>query len=163
MRKLFLIAFFIAIVLGRTYPMYKQYDPKWGLDKMGTSTSIIASKGCVISSVSMALSAIGKSYNPGTLNKWLTNNKGYINGNTFVWNSVDTLGLKFEGKFGNSKIKDALKSDKVVIVNVRNKTHWVLATGYTNDIISVNDPGYSLSSYKLSEIADGNTVLYKVG
>lgn len=99
--------------------------------------------------MAMALSGIGKSYNPATLNKWLTANNGYKDGYNFVWNSVEVLGLKFEGKFGKNKIKEALDNDKVVIINTRNKNHWALATSYKNDTILVNDPTYSLKSYKL--------------
>jgi hypothetical protein len=37
-----------------------------------------------------------------------------------------------------------------------------LAHGYNGDNILVNDPGYSTTSYTLSEIVNGNTGVYTV-
>jgi hypothetical protein len=49
-----------------------------------------------------------------------------------------------------------------VICNVRNQTHWVLATNYSGDTIYVNDPLYSQAMYQVGEVADGNSVVYLV-
>jgi hypothetical protein len=38
----------------------------------------------------------------------------------------------------------------------------VLATGYSGNNIMVNDPGFSTTSYALSEIVDGQNVVYAV-
>ena len=55
---------------------------------MGTSTFTICQQGSLITSVGMAMNG-----EPGSLNKWLTANRGYIKGNEFVWESVTPLGL----------------------------------------------------------------------
>ena len=50
-----------------------------------------------------------------------------------------------------------------MICNVHNGGHWVLAHSYNGDNIMVNDPGYSVSSYSLSAIVDGQNGVYSVG
>jgi hypothetical protein len=37
-------------------------------------------------------------------------------------------------------------------MNVHNGGHWVLAYAYNGSTIMVNDPGYSTTSYPLSEV-----------
>ncbi len=51
---------------------------------------------------------------------------------------------------------------KVVICNVHNGGHWVLAHGYSGDNILVNDPGFSTTSYTLSQIVNGQNGVYRV-
>jgi ABC-type bacteriocin/lantibiotic exporter with double-glycine peptidase domain len=55
-----------------------------------------------------------------------------------------------------------LDTGSVVICNVHNGGHWVLATGYSGDTIYVNDPGFSTTSYTLNEIVNGQNAVYKV-
>ena len=105
-----------------------------------------------MSSAAMALSGTGHSYNPKTLNQWLKSNGGYVSGNLFVWASINRLGLTFKSFVGNSAIKSNLDAGNVVICNVHNGGHWVLAYGYSGNSILVNDPGYATSSYDLSQI-----------
>ena len=67
------------------------------------------------------------------------------------------------GKVANSNIASNLAANHIVILNVHNGGHWVLATSMNGNTIHVNDPGYSTSSYTLSEIVAGNSGLYHVG
>jgi hypothetical protein len=62
----------------------------------------------------------------------------------------------------NSQIKTYLDAGNVVILNVHNGGHWVLAYGYNGDNILVNDPGYNVASYALSQIVDGQNGIYTV-
>jgi hypothetical protein len=110
----------------------------------------------------MALAGIGQSYNPSTLNIWLKKNKGFLNGNTFVWESVSSLGLSYVGKISNKNIASSLAAGDVVILNVLNGAHWVLATSMSDSTIFVNDSQYNTLSYNLSDIVAGNSGLYKV-
>jgi hypothetical protein len=55
-----------------------------------------------------------------------------------------------------------LDKGKVVICNVHNGGHWVLAHGYSGDNILVNDPGFSTTSYTLSQIVNGQNGVYRV-
>lgn len=161
--KILILSILLAVALSRNYPMYKQCDPAWGSQQLGTSSSTICQAGCLMSSAAMALAGIGKGYNPSSLNSWLRSNGGYVSGNLFVWGSISPLGLKYEGKVANSGIKGALDAGKVVILNVHNGGHWVLAKGYSGDNILVNDPGYNTASYSLSQIVNGQTGVYRVG
>lgn len=114
-----------------------------------------------MSSVAMALSGCGKNYNPSTLNTWLKGHGGYVSGDLFVWGSVGPLGLAYGGKIGNADIGSHLNAQNVVILNVHGGAHWVLATGISGSTVSVNDPGYSTSSYTLGEIVAGQTSIFK--
>jgi hypothetical protein len=160
--KIILLALFAVLALSRSYPMYKQCDSQWANDQLGTSSNTICKAGCLMSSVAMALGGIGKAYNPKSLNIWLKGHNGYVSGDLFVWGSVSTLGLSYVGKVANSQIDASLKAGNIVILNVHNGAHWVLATSMSGSTISVHDPGYSTASYTLSEIVAGNSGLYRV-
>lgn len=69
----------------RSYPVFKQCDPAWGSDEMGTAgngeRSTICGEGCAMSSTSMALNGLGItidgiSANPQSLNAWLERTPG---------------------------------------------------------------------------------------
>ena len=163
MRSFIVLCLFVAFALCRNYPLYKQCDSAWANDQLGTSSNTICKAGCLMSSASMALAGTGHSYNPKTLNQWLKGHGGYVSGDLFVWGSINSLGLTYEGKVSNSQIKSKLDQGKVVICNVHNGGHWVLAHSYSGDNIMVNDPGYSTTSYTLSQIVDGQNGIYRVG
>jgi len=114
----------------------------------------------LMTSAAMALNAIGNSVNPSSLNKWLTANNGYVKDDLFVWASINSWGVTFAGFISNNKIAKYIDDGYIVIVNVHNGGHWVLATGYQGDTINVNDPGYISVSYTLSQIVNGNTGVY---
>jgi ABC-type bacteriocin/lantibiotic exporter with double-glycine peptidase domain len=160
--KLLIFALLVAVCLGRSYPLYKQCDSRWGNEHLGTSSNTICKAGCLMSSAAMALAGTGHNYNPGTLNTWLKANGGYASGDLFVWTAIGKLGLTYKGKISNSEIKHHLDSGYVVILNVHNGGHWVLAHGYSGDNILVNDPGFSTTEYSLSQIVNGNTGVYSV-
>lgn len=162
MNKVLISCLLVAAVISRSYPTYKQCDPQWANDQLGTSSNTICRAGCLMSSAAMALTGTGHSQNPHTLNIWLKNNGGYVSQDLFVWASINKLGITFQGFIANSAIKSSLDAGKVVIVNVNNGGHWVLAHGYSGDNILVNDPGYSRTSYSLGEIVNGNTGVYTV-
>jgi hypothetical protein len=110
----------------------------------------------------MALAGIGKGYNPSSLNTWLKGHGGYVSGDLFVWGSVNSIGLSYQGKVANGNIASNLAANHVVILNVHGGAHWVLATSMSGNTINVNDPGYSTGSYQLSEIVANNSGLYHV-
>lgn len=160
--KILLLAAILVLSACRSYPMYKQCDSRWGSEQLGTSSNTICKAGCLMSSVAMALSGIGKGYNPGSLNTWLKGHGGYVSGDLFVWGSVNSQGLSYVGKVANGNIQSSLNAGEIVILNVHNGGHWVLATSMSGSTINVNDPGYNTASYTLSEIVAGNSGLYRV-
>jgi len=68
---------------------YGQRDPNWRGVTLGTSQSTIGSHGCAVVSVCMMCEYVGIHVTPPQLNEWLKANKGFINGNLMVWNSID--------------------------------------------------------------------------
>jgi len=163
MLKLIPLALLLTLICSYNYPLYKQCDSRWGSDKLGTSpTQTICSAGCLMSSAAMALKGFGQEFDPKSLNIWLTNNGGYVSGDLFVWASINRFGVTFKGFIANNQIKANLDSGNIVIVNVRNGGHWVLVTGISGDTITVNDAGYSVSSYNINDVVNGNTGIYTV-
>lgn len=158
--KIFALAVIIVLASSRSYPLYKQCDSRWGSEQLGTSANTICKAGCLMSSVAMALTGCGKSYTPSTLNTWLKGHGGYVSGDLFVWASVNALGLSYIGKVSNANIAKELGANSIVILNVHNGGHWVLATSISGTTIQVNDPGYSTTSYQMSEIVANNSGLY---
>lgn len=81
MTKLILITvLLVSAAIARTYPEYKQCHNSWKDDKMGNTDKTICDSGALMTCAAMALSGIGMSYNPATLNKWLMTHGGYIHG-----------------------------------------------------------------------------------
>ncbi len=60
------------------------------------------------------------------------------------------------------EVKQRLDQGKIVLCNVHNGRHWVLATGYNGDNILVNDPYYSTTSYAISEVGVDNSHVWGV-
>ena len=158
MKIIIILLTIVVLALSRDYPLYKQCDPAWGKEQLGTSsTNTICSAGCLMSSAAMALSGIGKNFNPSTLNTWLKGHGGYVSGDLFVWASINSLGMTFQAKIANSQITSNIQAGNVVIVNVHNGGHWVLVTRVSGSTLYVNDPGYSTSSYEMSQIVPNNS------
>jgi hypothetical protein len=163
MKTIILSLLIISTITAYNFPLYKQCDPKWGNEQLGTGSHTICQIGCLLSSAAMALAGTGHpTYNPSTLNTWLKAHGGYVQSELFVWASINPIGLVFEGKFANSEIKRALDLNKIVICNVHNGGHWVLATGYNGDNILVNDAGYNTNYYNINDIVNGENGIYHV-
>ena len=164
MQKIVLILLAILVLAQtRTYPMFKQCDSAWRNDQLGTSANTICSAGCLMCSASMGLAATVKSdITPAILNKWLTQNGGYVSGDLFVWSAINSFGVTFQGKVANSQIKSNLDKGNIVLCNVHNGKHWVIAYAYNGDNILINDPNYTTPSYSLAEIVDGQNGVYSV-
>ena len=138
---------------------YKQCDSRWANEQLGTcGGTTICSAGCAMTSVAMIIATKGGSYNPSKLNSWLKQHGGYSGGCNINWASVDALGYtKFMGKQDptEKQICDGLAAGHGLVANVHNGGHWVLLTACKgNNVFAVNDPGYSTTSYKHSDIVD---------
>ena len=111
----------------------------------------------------MGLTGIGINKNPSSLNTWLKNNKGFNSKNEFVWASVNSLGMVYQGQFANALLRINLDVGYIVIINVNKGAHWVLATGYEGTTIYVKDSLHTtVTSYNMSEIVSGHNAVYKV-
>jgi hypothetical protein len=143
---------------GKSYGWteYKQCDSQWSGQQLGTCSLTICSAGCAMSSVAMILATRGGNYNPSSLDSWLTQNGGYANGCDIYWAKVDSLGLtSFQAMetANESEICSGLSKGHGIVANVNGGGHWVLLTACLgNGVFAVNDPGYSRTTYSMSEI-----------
>jgi len=159
-------------------PYFNQCDDRWGNDTMGTPYCTLCSCGCAVTSVVMVLNYYGvhasdisfndyyvNDTNPKDLNKWLKENKGYLD-DFIIWSSVEKysdaeeMGIDFvEDELYNwpgginvidvDVVREEIESGHPVIVNVGG--HWVVITGIEGDTYYINDPFWSdrktLASY----------------
>jgi hypothetical protein len=147
--------------IGREAPWYNQCDQRWGHHKLGSSNTV-CKVGCLISAVASGMASLGitivdvdgvaKQATPRTLNTWLLANNGY-SGNLFIWTSVAKFNLQYEGQpTGIDQIKSEICAGKIVILNVLNGGHWVLAKSYNGDTFYINDSGFGKQTAKASEV-----------
>jgi len=143
---------------GINPPLWKQCDSRWGGQQLGTcSGTTICSAGCAMTSVAMYLSYRGWGGNPGTLDKWLTQNGGYAGGCNIYWGKVDALG--YTKCMGNEwptyqEVCNGVNNGHGIVICVHNGGHYVLVTGCLgNNIYQVNDPGYSTTQYSHGEVS----------
>ena len=119
-----------------------------------------------MSSVAMALNTRGANVNPGSLNSWLKSHGGYVSSNLLVWTAVNAFEkiayynyYRGAGSMSQADLQNVIGRGWAVIANVRNGGHWVLVTGHkSGSTYSVNDPGFSVSSYEYSNMV--NFVVY---
>jgi hypothetical protein len=154
-------------IVPRYYPLFKQCNSSWGNNVMEKQT--ICQVGCLMSSTSMAINSwhiniAGQDSDPAVLNKWLRNNKGYVDGDdldedvvpninrsSIVWPSD---GMHAKNDLSIATIRGYLVAGRVVIANVMKGGHFVLTVGWdaTNpDTFYINDPGFQRTSYSYSQ------------
>ena len=156
-----------AVVSGQVNsPLFKQCDPRWGSNEMGTvgngERATICREGCAMSSVSMGLAGLGVKIpseagelaaNPGSLNTWLESNQGYTcaagDCNNLVLDAPTKLTnrLKLIGEAAKpslASLQASVLSGKIMhIAHVHNSGHFVLLTGVAPDgYFTCNDPFY---------------------
>jgi ABC-type bacteriocin/lantibiotic exporter with double-glycine peptidase domain len=143
--------------IARKSPVFNQCDAAWGAHRLGSS-STVCKVGCAMCSVASGLAGLGRSINGqqancGTFNQFLHDNGGYL-GNLLVWAAANRLGVTFEGFLEKiDLIKDAVCKNKLVVLNVKNGGHWVLATGVDGNTFFVNDSGFNRNTYTASEVS----------
>jgi hypothetical protein len=71
---------------------YRQGNSPWGITVYDNhpDSAKMSKKGCGTTSLSNAINAFGIRKNPGELNDWLKNNKGY-NGTSVSWAAVEKI------------------------------------------------------------------------
>jgi len=161
--------------------LFKQCDPRWGNDMMGIDgpghRATVCREGCAMSSLSMALNGLGikisgASADPGSFNKWLLANAGYLclggDCDNLVLDAVERLTpkLKFISEVEKQSVavieQGITSGEFVYIAHVHNKGHFVILTGLTADHkgFQVNDPFYNTTIYPYANISD--IILYQV-
>jgi hypothetical protein len=184
-----LCALSASAVPSSSFPLYKQCDTRWGDDKMGVvgdgERDSVCHQGCAMSSLSMGLAGWNVSLpgsggalpTPGTLNKWLVGNRGYLcmGGDccNLVLDAPDMLSsgtFQLVGEWGGKccggesakpdlgSIKESLSNENsglIFIAHVRNSSHFVLLTAWDGEKgFRVNDPGFNSTHYSPEGISD---------
>ncbi len=147
---------------------YRQNDPRWQDVEIGTSRRKMGSTGCLISSVSTAISQLRSPVTPEELNKMLTQVNGF-QGADLIWYKINEvfpeIDYRYSRIFSREKIEKDLEEGLLPIVNVKyNKTgvtHWVLIVGADDGEFIICDPlGDGNSTRLLSD--HGNVFAYRV-
>ena len=145
-----------------------QRDSRWASKLLGFNTLskyTIGNYGCLITALSMYLTAIGKPETPDTFNEKVkalkdANGKpnGFVNGGDLVWSAPERIwGVKcvyqspyYEGLVtsqGTAKMKALIDEGRPLVCHgdfdpndPDDDQHWVLITDYSGDNFFCNDP-----------------------
>ena len=132
-------------------PVYNQRDQRWASTPLGTR-STIGAHGCLMTCASMVCNQFGHASNPKLLNAWLTTNGGYLDGNLFLWASLEELydDMKFAGFVYSpttAQIRAAIQAGTLPIMYVdfddstaQTEMHWVLGIGVLGGEVIIADP-----------------------
>ncbi len=150
--------------------VYSQRDIRWAAHPLGTK-STIGANGCLMTCAAMVCNHFGHASNPLQLNNWLTDNEGYLDGNLFLWASIERLypDMKFDGFVYNPStqlIRLAILAGvmPIMYVDFDDSTpliemHWVLGIGVTGSDIIIADP-WTGTIGKLSEMYPKAVIRY---
>ena len=145
--KTVLVSAFVGAAFAFKAPLFYQCNQTWASNNLGTCDyDTICSSGSALCSVAEYIAFRGWGGNPASLNSWLVESGGYVNGCNFVWASVDSLGA---GTFANvtSELSFAeacaFVEKNYGLVAANSAGHYALVTGCSGtDTYEVNDPAY---------------------
>lgn len=165
----------IASPVNLDVPIYKQGDPRWSGDKLGSTSLTIGSHGCAITSIAMAFKYYGVQTDPKDLNIWLTQNDGYTSDGNVYWSKAAGKSggtVQYSGLFDYSnipadlnKINSELDNGYPVIAEVKlfGGQHFVVITGYSGSTYYINDPYYGTNSQLSDRYGnDPAAAIYKI-
>jgi hypothetical protein len=150
--------------------VYNQRDIRWAAHPLGTK-STIGAHGCLMTCASMVCNFFGHASNPLQLNNWLTANEGYLDGNLFLWASIERLypDMRFDGFVYNptaQQIKAVILAGvlPIMFVDFNDDTplvemHWVLGIGVMDGDVIIADP-WTGTIGKLSEMYNKQVIRY---
>lgn len=146
-----------ATVSSYGWVEYNQCDSRWAYQQLGWCEGFnICHYGCAMSSAAMLLATRGVSVDPSSLDIYLSDNGGYVDGCDLIWGRIDDFGVSaFQGMetADESSICWGLSQGHGIIANVRGGSHWVLLTACLgNGVFAVNDPGFDQSTYSIWDI-----------
>jgi hypothetical protein len=110
--------------------IFSQRDPRWAAREIGLSKLTVGRFGCTLTSVAMLSTYFGENLDPGSILSLLK----FTPGGLLIWKSADFAKFRFERRVyyrDNASISAALKDlNRAVILEVAQKSHWVVATGW---------------------------------
>jgi len=127
-------------------PFYSQSDKRWKDITLGKKLKI-GPKGCAVTSMAMAVSAIsGKSIDPGEMDAYLDEHGGY-DGEGIYWDKGAQAGglrAKKNTRFDSELLDVSLAAGRPCVISVNKNGHWVTVTGKRvengRSIYSIHDP-----------------------
>lgn len=130
---------------------FAQDDPRWADDQLGPALSTMGEEGCAVSSAAMLLAFYGQDIDPGRLNTFLSNNRGYTPEGWLYWEKAADYrpGLvrrAYEDLPSYWLIDSNLARGNPVIVRVH------LANGITHFVVIVGKAGFD---YLIQDPASG--------
>ena len=151
-----------SIVLPNSTNHFRQSDPRWGTQTIGGSGEYIASVGCTLCSVAMAVSDLGFFILPDELNQKLIENGGYTEQGWLIWGSVTPAVDGFAeivvcGKPDHATLDACLKRGEIPVIKFflpGGIPHWVAVIGKDGTEYLIKDPALkSPAPVKLSSRA----------
>lgn len=144
-------------------PSFRQADPRWGKDPLGDTPGTLGAEGCAVTSAAMVLASYGMDTDPARLNRFLTQNGGYVGQGWLVWEKAADYkpGLcekAYEDRASFARIDANLLRGNPVIVRVRfpsGVTHFVVIAGKRGWDYLIRDPGRGAERglYPIAELA----------
>ena len=124
--------------------LYSQRDPRWRAVQLGTSGRSMAQIGCMVTSIAM----LSDYFKPAVRPDDVVITSKFTSGGLLIWGSLQLLGFKFSWRGydrNDHEIMRHLKDkDLAVLLQVADKTHWVVATGrdFFSGLYKIADPLY---------------------
>lgn len=75
--------------------MFSQRDPRWRAEMVGTGTLSIGRVGCLLTAAAGLLASWGVDTDPGRLNRYLNQARGYVDDNLLLFAALEPLGCRF--------------------------------------------------------------------
>jgi Peptidase_C39 like family len=130
-------------------PLFRQSDQRWHSEKLGAGPDTMGSAGCAVSSAAMVLASYGLDTDPGRLNRLLSENDGYENGDKIRWEkAAEVTGNAAEKAYedlpSHELIDRNLQAGNPVIVRLKRegqRTHFVVIAGKDGYEYLTRDPG----------------------
>lgn len=133
------------------YPLFLQFDPRWGYLPYGTRGTI-GSSGCGPACLSMAVFYLtgNRDCTPGAIAQYSLDNKYYVEGIGTSWSLLTDYpaeyGLtSYQVQLSESNLKAELDKGRYLICSVRegdftSAGHFILIYGYDENGFKINDP-----------------------
>lgn len=132
---------------------FSQRDPRWRAEPLGAGPATIGQVGCLLSASAALLVTWGVDTDPRRLNRWLTANQGYADGNRLRFSAIAPLGVHFVAFINCASVPapvpqliQAIEGDAAVLVCVDSQPggdvqpHWVCLTSLDETDGQIMDP-----------------------
>jgi hypothetical protein len=129
-------------------PHYRQRDPRWAGDALGTTRETIGAVGCLVCSLAMGSAALGATVDPAELNRRLGAVQGYTPEARVIWDKVPgatggAVEITVHAEPDHATLDAALERGDLPVVRFAlpsGAPHWVLVVGKEGDEYLVKDP-----------------------